>query len=135
MTQKISGQIVDIISGTIFYGSLEIENSKIVRLNKINVPAPSSTPYIIPGLIDAHVHIESSMLTPAEFARIAVKHGTVGALCDPHEIANVLGIAGLKFMLESGSEIPFHFCWGVPSCVPATPSLPRFTPTKPFPSM
>ena len=119
MTQKILGHIVDIISGTIFHGTIEIENGKIVQVSRDSIA--TSSPYIIPGLIDAHVHIESSMLTPVEFARIAVTHGTVGALCDPHEIANVLGITGLDFMLESGKGVPFHFYWGVPSCVPATP--------------
>ncbi|NQU27961.1 MAG: adenine deaminase, partial [Candidatus Marinimicrobia bacterium] len=76
---------------------------------------------ILPGLVDAHIHIESSMLVPTEFARLAVTHGTVAAVCDPHEIANVLGIAGVEFMLENAGQSPFKFYFGAPSCVPATP--------------
>jgi len=78
-------------------------------------------PYLIPGFVDAHVHVESSMLTPAEFARTALLHGTLGAVSDPHEIANVLGIEGVKFMLDNGEQTPFRFLFGAPSCVPATP--------------
>ena len=77
--------------------------------------------YILPGFIDAHVHVESSMLTPSEFARAAVVHGTVGTVSDPHEIANVLGVDGVKYMIADGQRVPFHFAFGAPSCVPATP--------------
>lgn len=77
-------------------------------------------PYFLPGFIDAHVHIESSMVVPSEFARLAVQHGTVGTVSDPHEIANVLGIPGVHFMIENGRQVPFHFAFGAPSCVPAT---------------
>ena len=76
--------------------------------------------YILPGFIDAHVHVESSLLSPAQFARLAVVHGTVGSVSDPHEIANVLGIKGIEFMLENAKRVPFKFCFGAPSCVPAT---------------
>ncbi len=76
--------------------------------------------FILPGLIDAHVHIESSMLVPSEFARLAVVHGTVATVSDPHEIANVLGIAGVDYMVENGKTVPFKFYFGAPSCVPAT---------------
>ena len=75
---------------------------------------------VVPGFIDAHIHIESSMITPAQFARIAVKHGTVGVVCDPHEIANVCGIEGVEFMIDNASLVPFNFYFGAPSCVPAT---------------
>lgn len=78
-------------------------------------------PYLLPGFIDAHVHIESSMLTPCEFARLAVRHGTVACVSDPHEIANVLGVAGVEYMLNNASQTPFKFFFGAPSCVPATP--------------
>ncbi len=81
---------------------------------------PCRTAYICPGFIDAHVHIESSMLVPSEFARIAVVHGTVATVSDPHEIANVLGAAGVEFMIENARHTPFHFYFGAPSCVPAT---------------
>ncbi len=77
--------------------------------------------YIIPGFIDSHIHIESSMLTPTEFARVAVIHGTIGAICDPHEIANVMGVDGATYMIEDAASVPFKFYWGAPSCVPATP--------------
>ncbi len=76
--------------------------------------------YILPGLIDAHVHVESSMLVPSEFARLAVRHGTVATVSDPHEIGNVLGIEGVRYMIENGAQVPFHFFFGAPSCVPAT---------------
>lgn len=78
-------------------------------------------PYLIPGFVDAHVHIESSMLVPTEFARLALRHGTLGCVSDPHEIANVLGVAGVHFMLDNASQTPFRIQFGAPSCVPATP--------------
>src|SRR5688572_29144560 len=74
----------------------------------------------MPGFVDAHVHIESSMLVPSEFARMAVVHGTVAAVSDPHEIANVLGVAGVDYMIDNGRKVPFKFAFGAPSCVPAT---------------
>ncbi len=81
----------------------------------------ASLPYLLPGFVDAHVHIESSMLPPTEFARIAVRHGTVASVSDPHEIANVLGLEGVRFMLDDARKTPFHILFGAPSCVPATP--------------
>ena len=116
-TNRISGNVVDIVSRDIFPGTLEISNGRIARI----IPDHKEyATYIIPGFIDAHIHIESSMLTPSEFARAAVIHGTVGAICDPHEIANVLGVDGVRYMMEDGASVPFKFFWGVPSCVPAT---------------
>ena len=85
-----------------------------------DVQPDGSMPYIIPGFIDAHVHIESSMLVPSEFARLAVVHGTVATISDPHEIANVCGLQGVEFMIENGKQVPFKFYFGAPSCVPAT---------------
>src|SRR5690606_16025541 len=76
--------------------------------------------YILPGFVDAHIHIESSMLVPSEFARLAVTHGTVATVSDPHEIANVLGVEGVEFMIENGNKVSFKFNFGAPSCVPAT---------------
>src|SRR5690606_36015141 len=76
--------------------------------------------YILPGFIDSHIHIESSMLVPSEFAKLAVTHGTVATVSDPHEIANVLGVEGVNFMIENGKKVPFKFNFGAPSCVPAT---------------
>jgi adenine deaminase len=114
---RISGNIVDIVNRKIFAGTVEISDGKISRI--IEDQGEYAT-YIIPGFIDAHIHIESSMLTPYEFARAAVIHGTVGAVGDPHEIANVMGVDGVRYMVEDGASAPFKFFWGAPSCVPAT---------------
>lgn len=114
----ISGNIVDIINKDIFPGVVHVENEKIKKIEKTN--GEYST-YIMPGFIDAHVHIESSMLVPTEFARMAAVHGTVATVSDPHEIANVLGVKGVIFMIENASKTPFKFYFGAPSCVPATP--------------
>lgn len=98
-----------------------MEDGRIRRIREIGASAvPPEAGYILPGFVDAHVHIESSMLPPAEFARLAVAHGTVATVSDPHEIANVLGAAGVVFMLEDAQRVPFKFCFGAPSCVPAT---------------
>ena len=105
------------VSGRIFPGTLFIEDGRIKRIDENN-----HVPYrfILPGLIDAHIHIESSMLIPSSFAGIAVNHGTVATVSDPHEIANVLGIRGVRFMIGNGKKVPFKFFFGAPSCVPAT---------------
>lgn len=115
---QISGNLVDVTNRSIFPAQIKVCAGKIVSIEQI----PQQFPYlIIPGLIDAHVHIESSMLTPANFAKTAVKHGTVATVSDPHEIANVLGLDGIDFMIENGKSVPFKFYFGAPSCVPATP--------------
>lgn len=115
--EKISGHLVDVVSNTIVDGILTIEEGLIVHIE----PAETvDEQYIMPGLVDAHIHIESSMLTPSEFARLALPHGTVACVCDPHEIANVCGIPGIDFMIESGKQTPLRFFFGAPSCVPAT---------------
>lgn len=116
---KLCGHLVDIPNKAIFPAEIEIEKKKIVSIRKIN-PSPE-LPYILPGFIDAHVHVESSMLVPSEFARLAVCHGTVATLSDPHEIANVCGMHGVHYMIENGQQVPFKFYFGAPSCVPATP--------------
>ncbi len=114
---KIKGNIVDVIEKKTFYGELTIENGVISNI----VPCEgSSDQYILPGFVDAHIHIESSMLVPSEFARLAVGHGTVATVSDPHEIANVLGMPGVYYMMENGRKVPFKFYFGAPSCVPAT---------------
>lgn len=114
---NIEGQIVDILNRRIFSGEIIVENGKIVSIvEKEN----SSKNYILPGFIDAHIHIESSMLVPSEFAKVAVLHGTVGTISDPHEIANVLGKEGVYYMIENGKKTPLKFHFGAPSCVPAT---------------
>lgn len=113
----LKGNIVDVVGGRIFRGTVHVSGGKITEIIEEEV---ESDDYILPGLIDAHVHIESSMLIPSEFARLAVIHGTVATVSDPHEIANVLGIAGVRFMIDNGKKVPFRFYFGAPSCVPAT---------------
>ena len=119
MIQKISGNIVDIFNKDIFYGEIEIKDGKILVINKLDIFLKDQ-PYILPGFTDAHVHIESSMLVPSEFAKLAVVHGTVSTISDPHEIANVCGMEGVTFMIDNGKTVPFKFNFGAPSCVPAT---------------
>ncbi|MDA7625651.1 adenine deaminase [bacterium] len=114
---KIKGNIIDIHNREIFYGEIEVEHQKIKHISKLK---GNSSNYILPGFTDAHVHIESSMLIPSEFARIAVVHGTIATVSDPHEIANVLGIEGVNYMIENGKKVPLKFNFGAPSCVPAT---------------
>ncbi|MFK7980738.1 MAG: adenine deaminase [Saprospiraceae bacterium] len=113
----ITGNIVDIPNRNIFHGTITIEGKKIVE---IEPKEGTSNQYILPGFVDAHIHIESSMLVPSEFARLAVLHGTVATVSDPHEIANVMGIAGVEYMIENGKKVPLKFNFGAPSCVPAT---------------
>ncbi len=114
----IEGFIVDVVKKTIFPGRITIENGRIAE---IKPQKKVQHHYLLPGLVDAHVHVESSMLTPGSFAQLAVKSGTVAVVSDPHEIANVLGIAGVNFMIEEGKKVPLKFYFGAPSCVPATP--------------
>ena len=114
----LSGQIVDLVHSRIFPGSVTVEDGKIAEI----VPLPSAEQrFVMPGFIDAHIHIESSMVPPSEFARMAVCHGTVAVVSDPHEIANVMGVEGIDFMIHSGKRGHFKFFFGAPSCVPATP--------------
>ncbi len=118
-TQKHVGNLIDLRSNSIFKASIYVENGLIAKIENLG-EGDSSLPYISPGFIDAHVHIESSMVTPGEFAYTALRHGTVGTVSDPHEIANVLGIPGVQFMIDNANQAPFHFWFGAPSCVPAT---------------
>ena len=113
----LQGNLVDIHQRRIYPAEVSVENGKIFSIKEIDEPQKS---YILPGFIDAHVHVESSMLIPSEFARAAVVHGTVATISDPHEIANVIGIAGVEYMLDNAKKVPFHFFFGAPSCVPAT---------------
>jgi len=115
--KKYSGNIVDVLNEKVFPGTIYVEDQRIVKIVKEYVEYET---FILPGFIDAHIHIESSLLPPSEFARIAVVHGTVACVADPHEIANVLGIDGVKYMIEDGKKVPFHFYFSAPSCVPAT---------------
>ncbi len=118
-TLSIFGNIVDIKKKSIFYGEVVVVEKKINSVKKIG-EEKNNVPYILPGFIDSHVHIESSMLVPSEFARLAVTHGTVGTISDPHEIANVCGMEGVSYMIDNSKTVPFKFVFGAPSCVPAT---------------
>ncbi|MBB6327235.1 adenine deaminase [Algoriphagus iocasae] len=115
----LKGQLVDILQKSIYPVSIEITDGKIQAINRID--SDENLPFLMPGFIDAHVHVESSMLVPSEFARLAVCHGTVATVSDPHEIANVCGMKGVDYMIENGKQVPFKFYFGAPSCVPATP--------------
>ena len=118
--KNIKGHIVDVVQREIFDGELVIKDGKIVEIKRCELPKREKPwSYIMPGFIDAHVHIESSMMVPHKFARIAVSHGTIGVIADPHEIGNVLGTAGVDYMIRSGREARFNFLFGAPSCVPA----------------
>ena len=113
----VQGNIVDIQNKRTYKGEVEVVNGKIREVREANHTIEN---YILPGFVDAHIHIESSMLVPSEFAKIAVVHGTVATVSDPHEIANVLGVSGVDFMIENGKKVPLKFNFGAPSCVPAT---------------
>ena len=113
-----TGTIIDPVDQTTYEGTVHVEDGHIGRIERHSI---EDGPIILPGFIDAHVHVESSMLPPSEFARAAVRHGTVATVSDPHEIANVLGIEGVEYMIDDGEQVPFKFYFGAPSCVPATP--------------
>src|SRR4051794_9082939 len=113
----VTGNVVDITDPRTYAAEVVVENGRIVAIKEV---APRAGNYLLPGFIDAHVHVESSMLVPSEFARAAVVHGTVATVSDPHEIGNVLGVAGVEYMLENAAHVPFKFFFGAPSCVPAT---------------
>ena len=113
----LAGQIIDLHRRRTYPGEIRVENGRIAAIRELP-SAPER--YLLPGFVDAHVHIESSMLVPTEFARLAVIHGTVATVSDPHEIGNVLGVAGVDFMIENARQTPLKCCFGAPSCVPAT---------------
>ena len=116
-TTTLQGQYVDILNKRIYPATVLIQKGIIVSITECTA-APNQ--FILPGFIDSHVHIESSMLVPSSFARMAVVHGTIGTISDPHEIANVCGLEGVQYMIDNGKKVPFHFFFGAPSCVPAT---------------
>lgn len=113
----ITGNIIDIKNKSIFHGTITVIDGVIQSVLPV---AGESTKYLLPGFVDAHIHIESSMLVPSEFAKMAVVHGTVATVSDPHEIANVMGMEGVEYMIENGKTVPLKFNFGAPSCVPAT---------------
>ncbi|TWT46853.1 adenine deaminase [Botrimarina hoheduenensis] len=116
---SLKSNVVDLAAGRVFAAEVRVAQGKIAAIEPL-AAGETAEGYLTPGFIDAHVHVESSMLVPTEFARAAVTHGTVGSVSDPHEIGNVLGVAGVEYMLENASHTPFKFCFGAPSCVPAT---------------
>lgn len=115
---SLAGHLVNLHDREIREATVHVRDGAIDSIDPTN-EVPDQV--LLPGFIDAHVHVESSMLPPSEFARAAVVHGTVGTVSDPHEIANVLGVEGVEYMIEDGRQVPFHFAFGAPSCVPATP--------------
>lgn len=117
---SITGNLVDVWKKSVYPAEIFVENGVIRSIREIQNAAPGNQKFILPGFVDSHVHVESSMLIPSEFARLAVVHGTVGTVSDPHEIANVCGMDGVEFMIENGKQVPFKFNFGAPSCVPAT---------------
>ena len=121
-TISLAANVVDIRARRIFPATIQVAAGRIAAIEPMGGDAPDpALPYALPGFVDAHVHIESSLLVPSEFARLAVVHGTVATVSDPHEIGNVLGVAGVEYMLANAALSPFKFCFGAPSCVPATP--------------
>jgi len=117
---SVKGNLVDVWKQEIYPAEVIVADKKIVAINPISNADSNGLPFILPGFIDSHVHVESSMLIPSEFARLAVVHGTVATISDPHEIANVNGMEGVEFMIENGKQVNFKFNFGAPSCVPAT---------------
>ncbi|MFN5936902.1 MAG: amidohydrolase family protein, partial [Sphingobacteriales bacterium] len=117
--QAITGNLINIAKRSIQLSTIEFD-SHIRKITVLREEIDPRYPFILPGFIDAHIHIESSMLIPAEFARLAVTHGTIATVSDPHEIANVCGLAGVQYMIDNGKTVPFKFNFGAPCCVPAT---------------
>jgi len=117
MRQSYAGNVVDLVHKRIFPGIVLVENGEVAEITETN---ETYTNYILPGFIDSHIHLESTMLAPIEFAKIAVTHGTVGVITDAHEIANVMGVKGVEYMIEQARPVPFHIFHSAPSCVPAT---------------
>src|SRR5438067_1101634 len=116
----VRARLVDLHQRRIYQAAVHVKGVRIAAIEELpeNTPAPEL--FLMPGFVDAHVHIESSMLVPSEFARLSVVQGTVATVSDPHEIANVCGRSGVEFMIENGHTVPFKFYFGAPSCVPAT---------------
>lgn len=117
MSTLLRAHYVDIPGRRIFPAEVTIADGRVAAIREVSGPVDG---HLLPGFVDAHVHVESSMLVPSEFARLAVLHGTVATVSDPHEIANVLGEEGVAYMIANGRQVPFHFFFGAPSCVPAT---------------
>ena len=119
MEFTLSGNIVDIVTGEIFWGQVAVRDGRVAEVARLG-DVKTGEHFILPGFVDSHIHVESSMLLPSQFARVAVSHGTVATVSDPHEIANICGIDGVELMLQNAAQTSFKFCFGAPSCVPAT---------------
>ena len=120
MNFSLTHNLVDLHTCQIYVAKVTIADGLIQNINRLDQPVDPSLPFLMPGFIDAHIHIESSMLLPDQFARVAVTHGTVATVSDPHEIANVCGVEGIELMLRNAAQTSFKFCFGAPACVPAT---------------
>ena len=118
IAQTVKGHILDVVNREIFDGELVIDDGKISCVRRCPLEAGTAWPYLLPGFIDSHVHIESTMLVPSQYARMVVSNGTIGVMADAHEIGNVLGVEGVDFMISNGREATFNFLFGAPSCVP-----------------
>ena len=121
---KFTAYMLDVLTESIYPVKITIEDGIFKEIDLFLLDGERELDFegvILPGFIDSHIHIESSMLTPQQFAKIAVRHGTTSVVCDPHEIANVSGIEGIEFMINNASKVPFNFYFTAPSCVPATP--------------
>ena len=116
MNFALTCNLVDVHNSEIYPAKVVVANSVVAEIQRVG----KAEKFLLPGFVDAHIHIESSMLLPSEFARVAVTHGTVATVSDPHEIANVCGVAGVELMLRNASQTDFKFCFGAPACVPAT---------------
>lgn len=119
--ETIVGNIVNLTDRSVSPGRLVIEEGRIVSIVADPSVDGSGLPYIMPGFVDSHIHIESTLMVPENYARMAVANGVISAVCDPHEIANVLGVSGIDYMIENGKRVRFHFNYTAPSCVPSTP--------------
>ncbi len=120
MKRYIEAHVVDVVSRKIFDARIVIIDGRIAALEQLPCPLAADAPYALPGFVDSHIHIESTLLSPDTFARLAVQQGTVAVVADPHEIANVMGVEGVNYMIESGKRTRFYFHFGAPSGVPAT---------------
>ena len=119
---SLLANVVDLFARSVRPATIRVADGRVASITPTGAAGPDAAlPYALPGFVDAHVHVESSLLVPTEFARLAVTHGTVATVSDPHEIGNVLGVAGVEYMLANAAQSPFKFCFGAPSCVPATP--------------
>ncbi|MGI4833915.1 MAG: adenine deaminase [Janthinobacterium lividum] len=118
---SLAVNLVDILARATYPATLRVAKGRVAAVERTGEAPDPARPYALPGFVDAHVHVESSLLVPSEFARLALPHGTVATVSDPHEIGNVLGVAGVRYMLNNAAAVPFKFCFGAPSCVPATP--------------